>query len=316
MKKFLSTSHLLQLVLLAIAGLGQHATVAAAECPWLAADVLDAAMPQYRPWTVDPSSGAGRCRFEGEASREPGIRYEMPMLSLTQQVKPNPDAAAGFAKHLKQAMAKDYVIEPTPMLGKEAFSYAAGPDAQMVSWVAHEGSQVLMVAFVHREPVKAEDRAQVQAIAVRAMKNSADPAAAKAALSCPYFDEPLLKKLLPGPGLKVQRFGADSCMANTDDAVVMLVRSATDTESEVPALLKRRTPNDAGCVSTPEPDVSPYASLVYGCAGGNASARIWFNKGRIVFNIDLVPEGKAPTPAQHQQLLALARAAVNNPAAK
>lgn len=315
MKKLKKISRLFAL---SIAGLTLSAGALAGECPWLKAEVLNEAMPQYQPWTAAESSGAGHCRFEGETSRERGVRHQSPVLSLTQQIQPSAAAAADFAKALNQPqpLMKGYKVTATPTLGAHAFSYETGPDARTVSWVAHEGSQAFIASFAHHTPVSREDREQVQQVIAKAFKGSATPAARQDALSCPYFDPGLLKTLLPGAGLKVQRLGADSCMANTDASdVVLLNRFVGRTEAQTQIFFRTEASDGKGCQKTPQADLSASAVLVHGCTDGNPMARVVFNKGRAAFSISLVAAGKVPSPAQHQQLIALARSLVKNPAA-
>jgi hypothetical protein len=288
----------------------------AADCSFLPLQTVKAAFPQYEPWTAEDSSGPGMCTFVGEDSKVRGVKTGMPRLMLIQQYKGSATEAATFTTSLRKEFAEAYQIKPLPALGKEGFAYLPKePAATMANWMGHADKQVMTVLMIRASAISAVDREAMEGLTAAALAGGGKSGAAEQALSCPYFDAALLAKLLPGAGLKPQKFGEDSCMANTDDSSVVMLTRMPAKDATTRSQLLANMPN-TDCTRDPVPSLGASAVIAYNCTSGNPNATIHFAKDTGVYGVNLIPINKEPTKAQRDLLVTLGEAIVRNAAAK
>lgn len=281
--------------LLLVLALGSPA--AAQECPWLPADRIDEAYSRMAPWRT-LAGGAGRCKF---------ISTGLPnnVLSLTSMVKASPGEAESYVRSLRESMAKTYDARPLPALGRAGFGVRQRDDGAsgFLTLVGHGGPIVVMAQLSFRARVTDAEEATAVALAKETLAQADDPAARKAATTCPYFDEAGLRKLLPGKEPEVQVFGETSCMAQSGEKVLVLSIVETGDPARTIAAL-----SDAGCRAEPVDALGPGATLAWGCSGGNPRASVRYAEARRVVEMHLTP-GREPTAQERKELVELARLA-------
>lgn len=287
--------------------------LAVADCPWLSVNVVTEALPQFRPWEVVAGSGPGMCTFSGEESKERSRKTGLPRITITQQFQATPPAAAKFVQGMRAGLVKDYRVEATPALGNQGFAYAEKGErnSPTTNWIAHGDKAVLMVSLIKQGSTTDDERAAVERVIVSALTGSSKPDVAEQATSCPYFDQAVLKTLLPSKTLKVQQFGGDSCMANTEDSsTVMFTRMAAANKSQGEQILSGMS--NKACQQKPVPELGPMAMIEFECTSGNPSSTIRFLKGTSILMVSHIPNAKEPTKEQRDLLLTLGQAMLRN----
>jgi hypothetical protein len=289
----------------------------AATCPWLPLSVVREALPQYEPWTVDDNSGIGLCTFVGESSKVAGTTTGMPRLTIVQQTQASPVAAATFTKEFRAAAEAVYRVKKNPSLGAEGFaSLPKDPnDSALANWTGHAGSSVLMATLMRETDPNDKALSAVDGIMVKALQAVSQPGVADKALACPYFDEAIIAKLLPGAGRKIQQFGTDSCLASSSDSsTVLLMRIASSSPAKGTELLQNMKSSD--CTPAAMPALGASAAMEFACKSGNARATILFLKGGTLFSVSHIPINREPTKAERDLLQVLGEAMIRNAAAK
>lgn len=279
----------------------------AADCPWLPVSEVDKTLVAYQPWEVDNGSGMGSCSFSGNAAQG------TISLGLNQQFYATKSEAEKAIREMRGAVAKEYNIKSLPAVGKEAFVYSDG--VRMTFWMANRGNAVVTATLVLDEmPAFADESAGARLID-RVLRASDRSELKQQATSCPYFDATLLKKLLPGKGLKITRNGEQGCMASTDDhRVVFLERSGGHDETSRAQILLSAT--RSLCSHERVEGLGQGASLLYACPKElPPQAGLDFAKGTTVYSISLTV-GREPTAAQRADLFALAKSIYESDSAK
>jgi len=270
----------------------------AQECPWLPEGRMDEAYPRMAPWRT-MAGGVGRCKFIS------GGRQPNNVVSLTSMVKASPGEAESYVRSLHESMAGTYQASSLPALGPGGFGARQRGDetSGVLVLVGHGGKVVVMAQLAFRARVTEAEESVAVGLAKETLAQASDPAAQKAATSCPYFDEAGLKKLLPGKGLEVQVFGETSCMAQAGESVLVLSIVAADDPQQVAASL-----TGGGCRTEAVEALGPGASLSWGCTGGNPRASVRYTEPRRVVEMHLTP-GREPTAEERKGLVELARLA-------
>jgi hypothetical protein len=275
-------------------------------CDFIALDTVTAKFPQSAPWRVT-KGGSGACDFEGQ--KYPGNPVNIVILKFTQLVQETPAEAVGMINAMKPPLANDYNVEANANLGNYGFySVEKGkPINDTVWWWAHRGRTVLsglMVKF-DGERISVADRDNLSELISLTLTRAATPAAQAKATQCPYFDNAILKKLLPSKELKVQQYGSNSCTAEGDNsAVVMLTSMPVRNKNE---FISRTKNNGSTCVIKQLTGLGDTAFLLYACKNDDTpTASIAFFKSGEAFNLTLIP-GKEPTAPQRADLAALGR---------
>jgi hypothetical protein len=275
-------------------------------CDFIALDTVTAKFPQSAPWRVT-NGGSGACAFEGE--KRQGNTILSVILKFTQQVQDTPAEAVELINTIKPAFAADYDLEPSPKLGTQGFYMLqkGQPLKDTISWWAHRGRTVLSGLMITPGGgvINAADRGNLNELIGQTLALADAPAAQAKATQCPYFDDALLKRLLPGTKLKVQQFGNNSCLAEGDDSVVVML-TRTPVRNKKDFILQTKD-EGSKCIVEQPTGLGDAAFLLYACkSGGNPSASLAFLKGDDTFSLSLLP-GKEPTAPQRADLAALGR---------
>ena len=281
-------------------------TFAEETCDFISIATVTGKFPASAPWRVT-NGGSGACAFEGQQREGSTIRSVI--LKFTQQVQDTPEEAVELINTMKEAFATDYDIEVSPKLGSNGFYMLpkGQPLKDTLSWWSHRGRMVLsgLMLTPGGARISTTDRDNLTDLLGQTLARTATPSARAKAAQCPYFDETILKTLLPGSKQKVQQFGNNSCLAEGDNqVVVMLTRLEARDKPTFVAQIK----DEAKACSVEQPDgMGDAAYLIFACKhGGNPIASVKFLKGNDTFDVALLP-GKEPTAAQRADLATLGR---------
>lgn len=267
-------------------------------CGWMSTAELDRLLPKAAPWSVLVGGTVGSCKFTGSSRDDAGTR----VIGANQMFKANATEAAEFVKKLKGSMAAGNTVEPVPALGEHGFRWTPKSGGGSISYMGHYKQVAITGQVVLSGGATPESVAQGAEGFMRAALAVADDKQAAAATGCPYFDEAILRRLLPGPSFSQQVFGQNSCMAQDGAGMVMILSIMSDT-SESTAAARR----DGSCEWSPLPDAGPGATIGKNCQGGRPRAVLELVLGNRVLNYALAP-GREPTSNELALLGELARA--------
>jgi hypothetical protein len=281
-------------------------TVAQEICDFISLATITSKFPASAPWRVT-NGGSGACAFEGQQREDGTIRSVI--LNFTQQVQDTPQEAVEMMRTMREEFVEEYDLEKNPKLGSEGFYMLpkGKPVKDSLSWWSHRGRMVLsgLMLTPGDGRISAADRENLTDVLSTTLALTAAPRAHAKAAQCPYFDDAILKKLLPGAKQKVQQFGNNSCLAEGDNGVIVML---TRLEARSKDTFMSQTKNEAKACATEQPTgMGDAAFLTHACThGGNPSASIKFLKGNFAFDVSLLP-GKEPTAAQRAELVSLGR---------
>jgi len=274
--------------------------LAAEECGWLPTKDVDAALPAFAPWSVMVGGAAGSCKFIGSG---PGGN----VFGANQMIKASPAQAAGIVRAMRPEMEKSYTVASAKDLGAEAFTYRPKDDPlddRSIFFAAHEGRIAVIASLTLAVPVTAEHIAGASKLVRAALAIDKNPAAIAAATDCPWFVPAILKKLLPGEGFNQQRYGENSCLAQSSGSVVMV----SIVEAQDPAAIARVT--GGGCTSEPVAALGPEARIAWACEGGRPHAKLSYVSGNRLIEYSFSPQPeREPTKEERALLVELAKSA-------
>jgi hypothetical protein len=281
-------------------------TFAEETCDFISIASVTSKFPASAPWRVT-NGGTGACAFEGQQREGSTIRRVI--LKFTQQVQDSPEEAVEMINTMKEAFATDYDLEVNPKLGSNGFYMLqkGQPLKDTISWWSHRGRMVLsgLMLTPGGARITTVDRDNLTDLLGQTLARTATPSARAKTAQCPYFDDAILKTLLPGTKQKVQQFGNNSCLAEGDNQIVIML---TRLEARDKNTFIAQTKDEAKTCSVEQPaGMGDAAFLVFACkSGGNPIASVKFLKGNDAFDVALLP-GKEPTAAQRADLATLGR---------
>lgn len=283
----------------------------ATDCPWLPLAKVEAALAHLSPWQADPENGPGRCRFVSRAKVGPS--RNLPELLFALQIHPSSKDAEEMAQVMQEQTA-EYKIERVAALGAHGVKLTKLGELRIqnaVSWSAQRDKMTLFVTWIdeNKAPVAAESKA-VEGLVLQAMQNANGASIKEAASRCPYWDEAVLKKLLPGQAFRIQQFTAGLCVGSdgTGANASLSVDATAGPESTLETLVGLRS---EFCRNTLIGEFGPGASLEHDCkVPGVDSTSIVLNMpmgNRIARLSFTAASGKEPSAAQRALLLQLGR---------
>jgi hypothetical protein len=258
------------------------------------------ALPEYQPWKVS-NGGAGACAFTGRFV-DSDDSYRDVIFQLTQQRPGDAPAASALFDTVKGEFAKTYTIETPAAIGTRAIGFSIGEGTYNVWTVLDAVVLSSQLIKVGAGEVKSSEQEAVNQLTKSALAVAITPAALQQASSCPYFEPTLLAKLLPGKPPKVQQFGENSCMAQSEkqDIVLITVLDASDM-----ALSTLKSSASADCTVDPEP-IAGTGYLSHGCKSGNPHIAARFINAGKMYDLSFVPEGREPSSEELGHVRALA----------
>lgn len=260
---------------------------------------LDRLLPAFAPWSEFSVGGFGQCKYASQPSGKP-LRA---MLGVYQNLKDDTDGAAKFVLSLRDALEKQgQRIEPMPGLGTHGF--LATPqrtgDASITRQFAGHNKRLAINGSL-LAPADADPASWAEGVEafMRAALAVADDPEVLSAASCPWFDESLLRRLLPGTGFSQQAYGERSCFAK--DASMMLKLSINRDSEEQAARIRA----DNGCAWTPVAELGAGGYAGHGCAGKRTKAIVEMRVGTQRLEYMLLGDREA-TEAERALLLEMA----------
>lgn len=261
---------------------------------------LDRLLPAFAPWSAFDAGGFGHCKYKSQPSGKP-LRA---MLGVYQNVKDDADGAAKFVLNLREALEKQgQRIESMSGLGEHGFSATpqqAGDGGVIRQFAGH--SKRLAINGSLQAPADADPASWREGVAtfMRAALAVADDPGVVAAASCPWFDEPVLRRLLPGSGFSQQAFGERGCFAK--DASLMLKLGINRDSEEVAARIRANN----GCTWTPVAELGAGGYAGHGCAGKRTKAIVEMRVGQQRLEYMLLGDREA-TDSERALLLEMVR---------
>ncbi len=245
----------------------------------------------------------GSCKFTG-GSGEGGVA----ILGANQVVKTNAAEAAAVAQSIRKNVPAGGRIVNEPKLGQYGFYYipkaSAAANSRLSALYAGHYKHVAITGQIVMPVNRGFERSRDGATEfMRAALAVADnPAATDAATRCPWFDDGIVRKLLPGEGFSQQTHGTKSCMAQNGQSMALMLSVMEGVDQAVAARLR-----DASCTWEPVAGLGEGAMIGHGCRNGNPRAILQTRQGGKLLNYAFVPK-REPTAAERQLLRDLAKA--------
>jgi len=267
-------------------------------CGWMPTAEVDRLLPQAAPWSVMVGGKVGSCKFT--SSGGPG---GIAVIGAHQMLKADAAEAAKLAQSLRSNIEGKYDLQSVEGLGEHGFSYSpqaadAAASRSSISYVGHYKHVALTGQLVL--PVGADYAAYAEGgrAFMRAALAIADDAGAAKAAGCAWFDESVVRRLLPGDGYSSQAFGGNSCMAQSS-GMALILSVQEDVDAELAARMR-----DGSCTWTAQPSVGEGAMLGSECQGGRPRVLLVFPVGSQLLSYAFSP-GRAPTAAETALLVEL-----------
>jgi hypothetical protein len=279
-------------------------TSAAEECMTLDVAAVNKALPEAAPWHLQ-GGGISACNFTA-GSMDTSFDYNL-------TVRASAAAAQESARAAKaDAMTRHNRIDALPALGGNGFAYSPKDDAgvakaKTVFFFGSRNNIEIIGDLTLKQPVTPAQRDAVAGLIAAAAAAASNPTAQAAASNCPYFDMPVLKRLLPAGEVTVMVPAATNCIASVGGAVAMIgvVSSAQSAEAA------RNMMKGNGCKVDPLPQFGDVAGISHHCQGGNPRAQVLVVEGAQMYDYSIVL-GKEPTPEQRALLVQLVAYALSH----
>jgi len=290
---------LLGLFLLAIAS----TAAVAAKCPFVDAALLNKGLPDGAPWRV-MSGGQGECSF---VAKDMSVSF-----GFSHMVSESTEKATEAAKSMKEAVAPTSRVEPQPVLGEYGIDYnmkneAGMPDEKSMFFYGHNGRVGVSGYLNLKNAITAQQRDFAANLIASTLGVAGSARALKKETNCPYFDNDLVKSLLPSGDVTVSIPNKDSCVVSASGSVLMVSVNRNAQNAQAASNMLK----GSGCTVDPLPKFGKVAGIAHHCSGGNPRAQILFVSGDRMFDVTLVPTSE-PSDAQRATLIELAEYAAKH----
>lgn len=295
----LRRSFVLGLLLLAAASTALGAT----KCPFIDVTLLNKGLPDGAPWRV-MSGGQGECSF---TAKDTSVNF-----GFSHSVAESMEKANEAALSMKDAVTPTSRVEPLPVLGEHGIAYqmkddAGGVDPKSMFFYGHNGRVGVSGYLNLKSAITAGQRDFAANLIASTLSVAGSARALKKETNCPYFDDSLVKSLLPPGDVTISVPNKDSCVVSASGSVLMVsVNRSAQSAQAVSNMLK-----GSGCTVDPLPKFGKVAGIAHHCSGGNPRAQILFVSGGRMFDVTLVPTSE-PTEAQRASLVELAEFAAKH----
>ncbi len=290
---------LLALYLLAAASAVQAAT----KCPFIDVALLNKGLPDGAPWRV-MSGGQGECSF---SAKDMSVSF-----GFSHMVAESAEKATEAAKSMKDAVTPTSRVEALPALGEYGIDYnmkndKGMPDERSMFFYGHSGRVGVSGYLNLKNAITTQQRDFAANLIASTLGVAGSARALKKETSCPYFEDSLVKSLLPSGDVTISIPNKDSCVVSASGSVLMVsANGSAQSAQAVSNMLK-----DSGCTVDPLPKFGKVAGIAHHCSGGNPRAQILFVSGGRLFDVTLVPTSE-PTEAQRNTLVQLAEFAARH----
>ena len=290
---------LLGLSLLAAAS----AAPAATKCPSIDVVLLNKGLPDGAPWRV-MSGGQGECSF---MAKDTSVNF-----GFSHMVAESAEKATAAALSMKEAVGPTSRVESLPVLGEYGIDYsmkndAGMPDEKSMFFYGHSGRVGVSGYLNLKNAITAQQRDFAANLIASTLGAAGNAKALKKETNCPYFDDSLVKSLLPSGDMTISIPNKDSCVVSASGSVLMVSVNRSAQSAEV--ISKMLEGN--GCTVDRLPKFGKAAGIAHHCSGGNPRAQIMFVSGGRMFDVTLVPTSE-PTGTQRDALVELAEYAARH----
>jgi len=289
----MKVSFLLGLLLLAAGNTAPAAT----KCPFIDVTLLNKGLADGAPWRV-MSGGQGECSF---SAKDTSVNF-----GFSHSVAESTAKATAAALSMKEAVAPTSRVEPLPALGEYGIAYqmkdAAGRfDEKSMFFSGHNGPVGVSGYLNLGSAITVEQRSFAANLIASTLGVATNAKALAKERNCPYFDDNLVKRLLPPGDVTISVPDKNNCIVSASGSVLMVsvdrsARAAESTSNRLKA---------GGCTVDPLPKLGRIAGISHHCTGGNPRAEILFVSGGRAFDVTLVPTAE-PTDEQRAALVELA----------
>lgn len=272
--------------------------LAASKCPFVDAALLNKGLPEGAPWRV-MSGGQGECSFMG--GTDTGVNF-----GFSHMVAETSDKAAQAAASMKDAVAPTSSVEPVPALGEHGIAYrvkndAGGVDPKSLFFYGHRGPVGVSGYLNLASAITAAQRDFAASLIASTLGVATNAKALAKESRCPFFDDALVKRLLPSGDVTISVPNKDSCVVSASGSVLMV----SATRSAQSAQAASNMMKDNGCTVDRLPKLGRIAGISHHCTGGNPRAQVLFVSGDRMFDVTLVPPSE-PSETQRATLVELA----------
>jgi hypothetical protein len=286
------------MLLLAASG----AAFAATKCPTIETAMVEKGFG-HGPWQV-VSGGQGDCSFmAADTSNNFGFSHT---------VSESPELATTSAGELRAAVVGTSVVVPLPSLGEEGIAYQMKDDKGAVNpgsvfFSGHRG-RVTLSGYLNLKgaitPAQRDFAANLLAGTLGVATNA--KALAKES-DCPFFDDALVKKLLPTGSFSTAVPNKESCIVSADGRVITLsmIKDARSGQRAQGMM------QGAGCQRESLPKFGEIAAILHHCSEGNPRAQVVVAREGRSLEISYIA-GPEPSDEQRATLIELAAYALRH----
>jgi len=269
-------------------------TLAATKCPFIDAAVLNKGLPDGAPWRVI-SGGQGECSF---TAKDMNVSF-----GFSHMVAESTEKATQGARSMKDAVVPTSRVEPLPVLGE----YGIGYNMKNKAGMADEKSMFFYGYLNLKNAITTAQRDFAANLIASTLGVASNARALKKETNCPFFDDALVKRLLPAGDVTISVPNKDSCIVSASGNVLMVsVNRSAQSAQAATNMMK-----DNGCKVDPLPQLGKIAGISHHCSGGNPRAQILVAAGGRMLDVTLVPTAE-PTEAQRATLVELAEFAAKH----
>jgi hypothetical protein len=250
------------------------------------------------------SAGQGECSF---TAKDTSVSF-----GFSHTVAESTAKATESAVSMKDAVTPTSRVDAIPALGEYGIGYTMKDEAGRLN-------ETSMFFYGHRGPVGVSGYLNLKNAITVAQRDFAanliastlgvasNAKALKKETTCPFFDDALVKRLLPSGDVTISVPNKDSCVVSASGNVLMAsVNRSAQSAQAVSNMLKGN-----GCTVDPLPQLGKIAGISHHCSGGNPRAQILVASGGRMLDVTLVPTAE-PTEAQRATLVELAQFAAKH----
>jgi hypothetical protein len=199
-------------------------------------------------------------------------------------------------------------VQAEAALGTQGYSYGVSePDSNFLSVFGQRKRMLVNASLTTTQRITPAQHTAATKLVEVALAAADDERSIAATGRCAYFDDTLIRRLLPASDFHVEVIGDGGCSALAGGILVQLA-IARDTDSErLHMALHNQV--DEHCASQPLAQLGTGATLAWDCPGGNPAASVRFASGERLFNFTFLPS-RAPTSDERDLLVELARHAL------
>jgi hypothetical protein len=279
------------------------AASAATKCPFIDVALLNKGLPDGAPWRV-MSGGQGECSF---TAKDTSVSF-----GFSHMVSESTEQATDAAKSMKEAVAPMSRLEPLPVLGEYGIDYnmknkTGMPDEKSMFFYGHSGRVGVSGYLNLKNAITTQQRDFAANLIASTLGVAGNARALKKESNCPFFDDSLVKSLLPSGDVTISVPNKNSCVVSASGSVLMVsVDSSSQSAQAASNMLK-----GSGCTVDPLPKFGKVAGIAHHCSGGNPRAQVLFVSAGRMFDVTFVPTSE-PTEAQRNTLIELAEFAAKH----